>query len=206
MLKTATVLGALALLALPATLMADSPSLMTKRANSCGGSAFEQTFAEGKHEGYRHRRFNILGPTYVGEAILEWCQSAQNAVIYFYVDDPGRKDHDTCPEAMSLAVFPGRGPDVPQILKDNMLSYDDPQVKVLEAPRVEPIKLTIGDRTIDALQMEGALIDSAGRPTRKKMIGYDKDGDFIRVMTGVVDGKGCTNDVTANFMASMKWP
>jgi hypothetical protein len=206
MLKTATSLSVIALLALPAALQADTPSLMTKRANSCGGSAFEQTFAEGKHDGYRHRRFQVLGATYVGDAVLEWCQSAQNAVIYFYVDDPAREDHEACPEAMSLAVFPGRGADVPQILKDNMLSYDNSQVVLVEAPKVEPIRLTAGDRTIEALQLSGVVIDSAGRPTRKKMIGYDKDGDFVRVMTGVVEGKGCKNDVTANFMTALKWP
>lgn len=207
MLKTATAIaGVIALLVLPAPLQADTPSLMTKRANSCGGGAFEQTFAEGKHDGYRHKRFQVHGPTYVGEAILEWCQSAQNAVIYFYVDDPARKDHEACPEAMSLAVFPGRGGEVEKILKDNIVSYDNPQVKVIEPPRITAIKVPLGERTIDALQLEGVIVDSAGNNSRKKMIGYEKNGDFIRVMTGVVEGKNCRNDVTAGFMTSLKWP
>lgn len=206
MMRKALLLALPALLAIPSVPQADTPSLMTKRANSCGGNAFEQVFDGDRPSGYRHRRFKVHGPTYVGEAVLEWCQSAQNAVIYFYVDDPGRKDHEACPEAMSLAVFPGRGGEVEQILKDNVVSYDNPQVKVIEAPKITEIKVPVAGRTIEALQLEGVIVDSSGNNNRKKMIGYNKDGDFVRVMTGVVEGKNCRNDVTAGFMTALKWP
>lgn len=206
MLRAATALGICALLALPASLSADTPSLMTKRMNSCGGAAFEQTFDQGKADGYLHRRFKVEGPTYIGDAILEWCQSAQNAVLFFYVDDPARKEHEACPESMSLAVWPGRGPEAESIVKANLPSYDNPRVTVIEAPRVGPVKITLGERTIEAFQLEAVIVDSAGNNRRQKMIGYEKGGDFVRVMTGVVEGKNCKNDVSATFMTSLKWP
>ncbi len=206
MLRPAVFAALCLALAAPAVPFADTPGLMTKRANSCGGGAFEQTFDGDKPDGYRHRRFKIHGPTYIGDAILEWCQTAQNAVIYFYVDDPARKEHAACPEAMSLAVWPGRGAEAESIVKANMPSYDNPQVKVIEPARISPVKIAVGGRTIDAFQLEAVIVDSAGNNSRKKMIGYEKGGDFIRVMTGVVEGKDCKNDVSAGFMTSLKWP
>jgi hypothetical protein len=196
----------LAVLAAPGVPQADTPSLMVKRQSSCGGGAFEPTFKEGAQNGYRHRRFGVEGPTYVADAVLEWCQTAQNAVIYFYVDDPSRKDHDACPESMSLAVFPGRGSEAEEIIKSNLVGYDNPRVTVIEKARVGPVRINVANRTIDAFQLEAVIVDTAGANRRQKMIGYEKNGDFVRVMTGVVDGKGCKNDVSAGFMNALRWP
>jgi hypothetical protein len=196
----------LAALAVPSVPRADSQSLMVKRQNSCGSNTFEPTFNSGAQDGYRHKQFGIEGRTYVAEAVLEWCQTAQNAVIYFYVDDPGRKDHEACPESMSFAVFPGRGSEAEQIIKSNLPSYDNPRVTVIEKARAGPVKIPVMNRTIDAYQLEAVIVDSAGANRRQKMIGYEKDGNFIRIMTGVVDDKNCKNDVTAGFMSTLRWP
>lgn len=200
-------LAATAVLALPPSVApagADSPSLMTKRLNSCGTSAFEEV--SGAAPAYRHKNFGVTGPVYVGEAILEWCQHAQNAVIYFYVDDPGRPEHDACPESMSLAIWPGRGEEAETIIRNNVPGYYAPNVEVIEEPVVGPFPMVIAGKTVDAYKLEAVLIDSAGFTRRQKMIGFADSGHFVRIMTGVVDDAGCANDVTASFMGALNWP
>src|SRR5689334_11380308 len=94
-------------LATPSAAPADAPGLEERRAASCGTAAFEALGGKSP-SAYQHRRFKIRGETHVGGAVLEWCQSATNAVVYFYVDDPEAPVHATCPENMSFAVFPGQ--------------------------------------------------------------------------------------------------
>lgn len=205
-LALSAVIAASAVLATPAIAPADAPSLMVKRSNSCGNDAFETLLSPDGAPSYRHKAFGVTGETYIGEAILEWCQTAQNAVIYFYVDDPGRKEHDACPENMSLAIFPGRGPETEQIIKANVISYANPTVRLIEEPRLGPIQLHVGAHIVDAYKLEAVMVDSAGHPRRQKMIGYNDDGAFVRVMTGEVEDPACANDVTKSFMAALNWP
>ena len=205
-LALSATIAAASVLAAPAAAPADSPSLMQKRVSSCGSDAFETVLHPDAAPSYRHKRFGVTGPTYVGEALLEWCQTAQNAVIYFYVDDPGRKEHDACPENMSLAIFPGRGDETEDIIRKNIISYENPAVRVIEEPVVGPFALTINGHNVEAYKLEAVMIDSAGNARRQKMIGFNEAGAFVRIMTGVVDDPTCVNDVTASFMSSLNWP
>lgn len=198
-LAVLTVAASVLTAAFPA--IADTPQLRETRDNSCGSKAFETVAG-----GYRHLTHGLTGKTQVGEALLEWCQDARNAVIYFYVDDPTGADHKRCPENMSIAVFPGRGAEVEQILRDNEPSYYMPNVKLIEEPHTAPMKIDGGKRTIDGWRMQAVLIDSGGYKRRQSMIGYQRGRDFVRVMTGVVDDGTCANPTMKSFMTKLDWP
>jgi len=208
-LKSVTAcLAAAIALAAPAAPYADTQTVTAKRLTSCHAGSFDPVFENGAQVGYRHKRFQIEGKTYVGGAVLEWCLPAQNTIIYFYVDDPmsGDDKNNPCPENMSFAVFPGRGAEVAKILEDNALSFYNPNVELIEKPTTGPIQIAAHGRTIAAIQLTGVVIDSAGRPTRKKMIGYNKDGAFVRVMTGTVENGSCKNQTSETFMQALDWP
>ncbi|CAN5309172.1 hypothetical protein BH11PSE2_BH11PSE2_18570 [soil metagenome] len=194
-----------ALAAAPGSAPADSPALVEKRQDSCEGRAFAKTGADAAAV-YTHKAFKLVGPTRVGDALLEWCQSATNAVIYFYVDDPMGPDHAKCPEAMSLAIFPGQGGETRSIIDDNVASYTNPQVKLISEPVTGPTTVTArGGRTIAAYQLE-AEIEQAGLRLRKRMLGYDRGGDFIRVMSSYVDDPACSGGVVRGFLTALAWP
>jgi hypothetical protein len=180
---------------------ADSPMLREKRDNSCGTKAFQVVGG-----GYRNLNHNVVGRTQVGEAVLEWCQDAKNAVIYFYVDDPARRRDEQCSENMSIAIFPGRGAEAEQIVRDNEPSYYAPNVKLIQEPTIAPVTLQHSGHAIAAYKLEAVLIDSGGSKRRQTMIGYQRGPDFIRVMSGVVEEPACANATTRSFMDKLDWP
>lgn len=198
---------------LPSLVVADSPQLVEKRNASCATRAFDTTAAPGAADGgvaeivtFTHKAFMVAGQVRVAEAVLEWCQTAQNAVIFFYVDDPAGTQHGRCPENMSLAVFPGQGAETRDIIDGNVVAYDNPRVKVIEKPMTGPLKIDLpGGRVIDAYQLE-AVVEQNGQPIRKRMIGYSKNGDFIRVMTGRIDDGVCSGRTAEAFLTKLAWP
>lgn len=202
-LSILTSLLALGLMA-PLPAPADSLGLVQRRAASCGGPAFDK-FGEGEPTAYLHRRFKVRGETVIGDAVLEWCQTAQNAVIYFYVDDPEGPDHGRCPQNMSFAVFPGAGGEVREIIDDNVPSYFNPQVKLIEAPKTSDTRISAGGRTIEAYQL-AAVVEQNGMHIRRRMIGYARGADFIRVMTGYRDDAGCRHPTVDRFLERLTWP
>jgi hypothetical protein len=192
---------------------ADSPQLQEKRSASCQTRAFDITEGPAAVAGaapevvtFTHKAFMVAGQVRVAEAVLEWCQAAQNAVIFFYVDDPTGPQHARCPENMSLAVFPGQGAETVEIIEANVEAYDNPRVKVIEKPKTGPVKFNLaGGRVIDAYQLE-AVVEQNGRPTRKRMIGYAKNGDFVRIMTGRIDDGVCSGVTAEAFLTKLTWP
>ena len=204
-----SVLALSALLAIsPGLAASDSPALAERRSASCETRAFERATAGSGSEAvsFTHRAFKVAGQVRVAEAVLEWCQSASNAVIFFYVDDPAGPEHARCPENMSLAVFPGQGAETVEIIEANVPAYYNPRVKLIEKPKTGPVKFDLpGGRVIEAYQLE-AVVDQNGKPTRKRMIGYAKNGDFIRVMTGRIDDGVCKGATSAGFLTKLVWP
>ncbi len=191
---------------IPAPLAADVPTAgpAQGRANSCASSAFD---AIGKTDptAYVHKRFGVRGETEVGGALLAWYQSAQNAVIYFYVSDPAEAEHVRCPQNMSIAVFPGEGPHAQEIVDANVDSYLNPAVRLIEKPRTGPTAIAAQGRTIQAYALE-AVVDRDGAPIRTRMVGYARGPDFIRVMTGYRDDGVCRHQTVERFLAALKWP
>jgi len=211
MRRLASVLIAAALAGSPSLAAGDTPQLVQKRAASCQDGSFDSTSVAPDATSpdivsYTHKAFMVAGQVRVAEAVLEWCQSAKNAVIFFYIDDPQGPTHARCPENMSLAVFPGEGADTINIINANAEAYDNPRVKVIEKPKIGPVKFTLADgRVIDAYQLE-AVVEQNGKPTRKRMIGYSKNGDFVRVMTGRIDDGVCKGATTDGFLTKLTWP
>ena len=186
-----------------------APDLRLKetRANSCGSTNFKPTLgAKGEIDAYTHEKIGLTARTQVGDAMLEWCQSAQNAVIYFYVDNPSGSQHKDCSENMSVALFPGQGAQSRSIIDSNVESYFDPAVRLVEAPKTGPVEIHAGNRDVSAYQLEGVIIDPAGQPRRHRMIGYARGDDFVRVMTGTVDTPNCRNETAKAFLAKLTWP
>jgi hypothetical protein len=136
------------LLLLPAlgasALPADAPGPADRRSVSCASDAFAPVVKHGVKTGYVHKRFHANADIEVGGAIMDWCLAAQNAAIYFYMDDPTLPQHDRCPQDMSLAVFPGQGANVQDIIEGNKASYLNPAVKLIEPPVVRSVPVTTG--------------------------------------------------------------
>lgn len=204
MIRLFALIGAL-LAANPAPPASSSPApLSDRRRDSCGTDAFKPTLdAKGVTTGYRHRDTGIASSLIVGKAQLDWCQAARNAVVYFYIDDPREPDHTSCPENMSVAVFPSQGKDLKAIFAANQSSYFNPMVTRIEEPQTRQV--TVGHGR-EATELDGVILDPLGRHLRQTMIGYAKDGDFIRVMTGVIEDPGCANQTTVSFLAAFPWP
>jgi hypothetical protein len=198
--------AAAASLGAPQVAPADSVNLMQKRDWSCGTSAFEELSGTGAETRYRHKVFGVTAPVNVGLAVLEWCQTAQNAVVYFYVDDPARRERTDCPENISVAIFPGRGEATREIISKFVPAYANPSVTLISEPQLTDIDLAVSGQCVDERQLEVVLLDAAGAVTRQKLIGFDKNGDFVRIMTGVIEQRGCRNEVTADFLARLDWP
>ena len=71
---------------------------------------------------------------------------------------------------------------------------------------MRPVRFNLADgRVIDAYQLEG-VVEQNGRPTRKRMIGYAKGGDFVRVMTGRIDDGVCSGGTGEAFLCKLIWP
>jgi len=199
--------AALLLAGLPAPAPADTPPPQGPaqgRANSCASTAFE-AIGKAAPTAYVHKKFGVRGETEVGGALLEWCQSAQNAVIYFYVADQAATEHNRCPQNMSIAVFPGEGAHAQEIVEGNVDSYLNPAVRLIEKPKTGPASIAAGSRTIAAYQLE-AVVDRDGAPIRTRMVGYAKGDDFIRVMTGYRDDGVCRHQTVERSLAALKWP
>jgi len=117
------------------------PELKASRANSCASDDFKPTLgAKGAVQGYTHQRIGLSGNATVGGGLLEWCQSAKNAVIYFYVDDPASPEHKACSQNMSVALFPGQGAKTREIIDANAESYLNPAVHLIQPQRPVPLK------------------------------------------------------------------
>jgi len=183
---------------------APPPGPAQGRANSCASTAFEP-IGKAAPTAYVHKKFGVRGETEVGGALLEWCQSAQNAVIYFYVADQAETQHNRCPQNMSIAVFPGEGAHAQEIVDGNVDSYLNPAVRLIEKPRTGPTAIAAQGRTIQAYALE-AVVDRDGAPIRTRMVGYARGQDFIRVMTGYRDDGVCRHQTVEHFLAALKWP